>query len=219
MPNAPIIEVNVNAPMKTILEALEQQVKVWKGQAGITEHRRRDEKLPEYLRVWDLREGWKGDHYDIRKEKTFEEIAHELHEPFPTITNRYKSAFRYLIGHDYKPALWARVIGAFKMSRLLYPDHVSRRTGYRPWKSPGLRVVSETTLGASHEPAEGHGGTFLERTAIVQDMRESAELVMDLQDLLAKGWSDEQIAEELELDYETLDDLLACLRRRHDDHI
>jgi orotate phosphoribosyltransferase-like protein len=50
-------------------------------------------------------------------------------------------------------------------------------------------------------------------------MRESAELVMDLQDLLAKGWSDEQIAEELELDYETLDDLLACLRRRHDDHI
>jgi len=219
MPNAPIIGVNVNAPMKTILEALEQQVQVWKDLAGTTEHRRRDDKLPEYLKAWDLREGWEDDHYDIRKEKTLEEIAHELHESFPTITNRYKSAFRYLIGHEYRPALWARVMGAFKTSRFLYPDHVSRRTGRRPWKSPGLRVVPETTLGAGREPAEGHGGTFLERTVIVQDMCESADLVMDVHDLLAKGWTDEQIAEELELDHETLDDLLVCLRRRHDDNI
>ena len=219
MPIAPIIGVNINAPMKTILEALEQQVQVWKDQAEITEHRRRDDKLPEYLTVWDLREGWEDDHYDIRKEKTLDEISHELQESFPTITNRYKSAFRYLIGHDYKPALWARVLGAFKTSRLVYPDHVSRLTGRRPWKSPGLRVVPETTLGANHEPAEGHGGTFLERTAVVQDMREFAELVMDLQELLAKGWTDEQIAEELELNRETLGDLLASLRRRHDDNI
>jgi hypothetical protein len=219
MPTAPIIGVNVNAPMKTILEALEQQVQVWKDLAGITEHRRRDDKLPEYLKVWDLREGWEGDHYDIRKEKTLEDIANELRESFPTIANRYKSAFRYLIGHEYRPALWALVMGAFKTSRLLYPDHVSRCTGRRPWKSPGLRVVPETTLGAGHEPAEGHGGTFLERTALVEDMRESAELVMDLQDLLAKGWTDERIAAELELDHETLGDLLACLRRRRDDNI
>lgn len=219
VPIAPIIGVNINAPMKTIVEALEQQVRVWKDQAGVTEHRRRDDRLPEYLKVWDLREGWEGDHYDIRQEKTLEEIAHELRESFPTITNRYKSAFRYLVGHEYQPALWARVMGAFKASRLLYPDSVSRCSGRRPWKSPGLRVVPETTLGARREPAQGHGGTFLESMAVVQDMRDSAELVMDLQDLLAKGWTDKRIAEELELDHETVGDLLACLRRRDDDKI
>ena len=217
MPIAPIIGVNINAPMKTILEALEQQVQVWKDQAGVSEHRRRDDKLPEYLKAWDLREGWHLDHYEIRIEKTLEELAHELRESFPTITNRYKSAFRYIVGHEYKPELWARVVGAFKTSRLLYPDGGARCTERRPWKSPGLRTVPETRLGGLREPAEGHGGTFLERTAVVRDMRESAELVMDVQDLLARGWTNAQIIEELELDHDKLDDLLGYLRRRHDD--
>ncbi|MEI8372317.1 MAG: hypothetical protein WCJ35_05695 [Planctomycetota bacterium] len=219
MPIAPIIGVNVNAPMKTILEALEQQVQVWKDQGGITEHRRRDDKLPEYLRVWDLREGWEDDHYDIRKEKTFEEIARELRESFPTISNRYKSAFRYLIGHEYRPALWARVMGSFKMSRLVNPDRVSRRTWRRPWKSPGLRVVPETTLGSGHKPTESHGGTFLEKMAVVQDMTESADLVMDVQTLVAKGYDDDRIAKELEVDSAEIADLLTLLRQRHRDGI
>ena len=60
---APIIGVNVHAPLRTILQAVELKVKEWKTQLGITEHRRRDDKLPDYLQVWDLREGWTGDGY------------------------------------------------------------------------------------------------------------------------------------------------------------
>jgi hypothetical protein len=88
-----------------------------------------------YLKLWDLREGWEQDHYDISKEMTLEEISHQLQEPFSTISNHYKSAFRYLIGHDFKPALWARPPGAFKTSRLVYPDGEPRLTVKRPWKT------------------------------------------------------------------------------------
>ncbi len=80
-------------------------------------------------------------------------------------------------------------------------------------------MVSETTLVGNRPPAEGHRGAFLENTAITRDMTESADLVMDVQTLLGKGYSDNRIAEELEVDPAVLADLLVSLRQRRQDGI
>jgi hypothetical protein len=44
-PVAPIIGVNVDAPPRTMLQAVELKVKGWKTQLGIAEHRRHDEGI------------------------------------------------------------------------------------------------------------------------------------------------------------------------------
>lgn len=68
---APVVSVNLKAPQRIILEAMENLVQQWKHDRGISERRRRDDKLEEYLAVWDLREGWHTDHYDNNQEKTY----------------------------------------------------------------------------------------------------------------------------------------------------
>jgi hypothetical protein len=215
-PVAPIIGVNVHAPLRTILQAVELQVKEWKAQRGITEHRRRDDKLPDYLRVWDLCEGWTGADYGRRNEKTLCEIARELRKSLSTVKNRYRAAFRYIAGHEYRPDLWARLFGVFKTSEII-SSQAPKRSLRRPWKSPQKREVPETVV-APHRPTN-HRGSFLENMGIVQDMRQSAALIMDAQTLLEKGYDSQRIADELEIDELEANDVIEYLRLRHDEGI
>jgi hypothetical protein len=213
-PVAPIIGINVDAPLRTILQAVELKVKEWKAQLGITEHRHRDDKLPDYLQVWDLREGWTGNGYDRRKEKTFSEIAHELGESLPTVVNRYRAAFRYITGHDYRPDLWARLFGVFKTSEII-SSQAPKRALRRRWNSPKKREVPETVV-APQRPKD-HRGSFLENMAVVQGMRQSAELIIDVQTLLDKGYDSQRIADELEIAEPEAIDVIEYLHRRHDE--
>lgn len=215
-PVAPIIGVNVNAPLRTILQAVESRVKEWKTQLGITEHRRRDDKLPSYLQVWDLREGWTGGTYDRLNEKSFSEIAHELRESLPTLVNRYRAAFRYIVGHDYRPDLWARIFGVYKTSEII-DSQAPNLALRRPWKSPEKREVPETLV-APERPMD-HRGSFLENLSIVQDMQLSAELIMDVQTLLDKGYDGQRIAQELEVREPEVQEIIEYLHLRHDEGI
>lgn len=216
VPVAPILGINVQAPLRTILEAVEAKVNEWKTQLGITEHRRRDDKLPDYLQVWDLREGWTGDGYDRTKEKAFTEISRELGESAPTVVNRYRAAFRYISGHEYRPDLWAHLLGPFKTSEII-DSRPPRRALRRPWTSFHRREAPETVV-APNRPTD-HRGSFLENLAIVQDMRQSAELIMDVQTLLDKGYDSQRIAEELEILEPEAMDVIEDLRRRHNEGI
>ena len=217
MPVAPIVGVDVNAPLRTIVAAVEQWVRELKAQQGIPEHRRHYEKLPDYLRVWDLREGWSGDRYDSSREKTLREIATELSESVPTVRNRYRSAFRYIAGQDYSPELWVRLFGVMKTSEVIEPEARPRLTTRRPWRSPVRRDVPETVLAPQEQ--EGHRGSFLVNNVITPDMLEMTDLLMDIQTLIDRGLSNEEIADELELPRETVDDLVEYFRQRQQEGI
>ncbi len=213
LPAAPIISINVNSPLRTILKAVESWVQERKKLLGISEHRRRDDKLPEYLRVWDLREGWTDDHYDPRREKKLREIGDEVGETVSTVVNRYRSAFKYLTGHEYTREIWFRLFGVFKTSVLTNPDVRARLTLRRPRRSPIPREVPESVL-APQEQSDGHGGTFLENMAIVCDMQNSSDLLMDLDALIDRGFDDDRIASSLECPLADIQDALDQLRQR-----
>src|SRR5262249_12381335 len=83
-PNTTVVGINVNAPERVIVKALEDQIKKWKQERNLSERRRRDDKLEEYLTVWDLREGWSGDHYDLGLERTLKQIALDQGIPLST---------------------------------------------------------------------------------------------------------------------------------------
>ncbi len=215
-PNAPIVSFNLQAPQRAITEAVETLVRRWKQDQGITETRRRDDKLEGYLAVWDLREGWADGGYDGTREKQFHEIAEQLHAPLPTIQSRYQAAFKILTGHDYKPELWIRLFGPIKLSRVNDPVGNSRLALYRPWRTRNRRPVSESVLLPGRR--DGDDPRFLERAGIMSSDIGLIELQLDVQDLIKRGQTDDQIRQALDPDEELpqgcLADVIAELRSR-----
>jgi hypothetical protein len=217
LPTRPVVGVNVHAPLRAITEAVETMARQWKEGAGIAERRRREDKLDDYLAAWDLREGWAGDRYDGSREQTLCEIAQRLQVPLSTAANRYRSAFGLIVGRAYTPALWARVIGAIKAYERLGPEGLPRRTLRRPWRSPQPRAVPEAALRA---PGEGAGAAGPLNT-IGASPNEIAytDLVLDIQDLIARGRSNADIIAALEMTSSDAADLVEYLRQRRQDQL
>jgi hypothetical protein len=60
-PAPEMVSLKLQAPQRTIAQAVGRLVTKAKEQLGLPERRRRDDKLGQYLAAWDLREGWAGD--------------------------------------------------------------------------------------------------------------------------------------------------------------
>jgi hypothetical protein len=208
-PNAPVLGINVNAPQRVIEEAVITQVQQWKKERGLSERRRRDDKLEEYLAVWDLREGWCEDHYDLDREKTLRKIAQDQHISLSTVANRYSSAFRLIVGADYTPERWVRVIAAWKIAFSDTEVSKAARVFRRPQRSPIRQPVPASRLvDASKE--------WLEQTGIAKDEIAMTDLFLDIRTLIDAGRTDEEIMQELELPQDA-PPLIAYFRQRQDD--
>ena len=115
IPNRPFVGVNVDAPAKAITRAVSDLVAKWKKQQEIGERRRRPELLGDYLRAWDLREGWVDGDYDPDWERSFAQVGAELHLPVTTAGNHWQSAFELLSGHPYTFDNWFRLFRVVKL--------------------------------------------------------------------------------------------------------
>jgi len=175
--------------------------------------RDRSEKLAEYIKVWDLREGWVDGGYDRSRERTLREIAQELGKNLYTTRNHYCSAFEMIFGHDYSPELWCRVMGQLKLAELT--ESVDARVSHkRPLKSPGRAAAPESRV-ASTRAASGAPGLASGAVPSAGDA-ELRELFSDILTLVRKGAEDEQIRKELDLTENALP-VIEYLRRRHAD--
>jgi DNA-binding Lrp family transcriptional regulator len=217
LPNRPLVGFNLHAPLTTITETVETMVRGWKEQQGIGERRRRDDKLDDYLAVWDRREGWLSHQYDSTKEQTFREIAQELRISPSTTANRYRSAFRLIIGQDYTPPLWARLIGFTKVYEWLDPNELPRRTLHRPWRERQPRAVPEAVLQA---PEAGTGATGV-MNSLSASPAETAytDLVLDIQALIGLGRSNSEVKAELELRSPLAEEIVEYFRQRHHEQL
>lgn len=214
-PDAPFVSINLQMPQRAIGEAIDRLVRKWKGERGIAEQRRRDDKLDEYLAAWDMREGWADGNYESTREKTFETISRETRIPIGTVINRYRSAFWYLAGHDYTPARWFHLMSPLKLSPFVRNQAGGGLIMRRPWRSPRPRPVPESVLlpgRKEFDPPE-----FLAAAAVAESDIASVELALDIDTLLAKGFNDDAIIEELELTLPSARELVAEIRRRHED--
>ena len=140
------------------------------------------------------------------------EIGRELSLSVSTVKNRYRSAFRYIVGHDYRPELWMRLFGLIKISEIFDPVALPRLATRRPVRTPQKREVPETTLAPNRQDVDRTG--FLESQSVPQDQLESVDQMLDIQELMSQGRSDEEIQETLEL---KTTDLIGYIRQRHDE--
>jgi len=181
----------------------------------IPELRRRDDKLDEYLKIWDLREGWFNDQYECSREQTLREIAQELGISLTTAANRYRSAFHMIIGCDYSPEVWARVFGIFKIAEFLAPDEVPRRSLRRPWRNFKSRLVPESVLQQSEQHEAGNG--ILGTLCVCQNEITFTELILDIKDLLAQGRSNDEITAVLDFTSPEAFGIIEHIRQRQHD--
>jgi hypothetical protein len=165
-PGRPVVGLNLNAPQRAVTQAVEELVRQLKREQGLGERRRRDDKLDGYLSAWDLREGWAGDHYDGSREQTLREIARQQRLPLSTVAHHYRTAFRLIVGREYTPERWARVMGAGKLYAWLDPHEVPRRTLRRPWRNRQPRPVPEAALAPPAAEGPSH---FLDTAGISAD--------------------------------------------------
>jgi hypothetical protein len=93
-PDAPLYYIHLHASQNRIVQDLEVFIRRWKEQRGIPEHRTPITKFPEYLKVWDLREGWNDGSYEMGAEKSLSEVASELKQPKSSVANSYRAAFK-----------------------------------------------------------------------------------------------------------------------------
>jgi hypothetical protein len=211
-PDAPVVSINLEMPQRAITDAVEKLVRQLKDKHGIPERRRRDESLGDYLSVWDLREGWADGAYDSSREQKFKQIARTAMVPISTVISRYRSAFRFLSGHEYAPHLWLRLMGPIKLSRFFGAQPGEGLAWRRPWRSPNPRPVPEAVLLPGRK--EFDSPAFLAAAGVTESHIAQVEQSLDIQTLIVQGKNNEEIIQELEITLPMAQELIAEIRAR-----
>lgn len=190
-----VFAVNTQASDQAISDTLTNVMKELRKEQGIPNTRRREDRLEDYLAVWDLREGWNGEQYDFTQQKPLKGIARDFKISTSTAENRYCSAFRRIIGYDYHIDCYIRTMGLLRTK-----EWTKARFG-RPLNPRRRRPVPMTTLssGRSSDSCE-EVRTSMETPLFMLDDIAWTETCLDVRTLLEMGRSLEEMQEELELD-------------------
>jgi hypothetical protein len=191
VPDRCLFSFNPHAPLQALIKDFSALVRQVKRANGITESRRRDEKLRAYFEVWDAREGWDGAAYDRSSELSLKQVAARLKRPLKTVSNQYRSAFRVVTGHPYTPDLWLRVMASWKW--LQHAPAVLTRVG-RPLNPRRTREAPATRVVDRVEHAE-----FLRGAGVTPEDLANQSLLTDIRDLIAAGDADATIYRSLDL--------------------
>jgi hypothetical protein len=200
-PASPLFLVHLGASLRSIVRDTQSQVRAWKKKRNIGTCKVHTEILTEYLRVWDMREGWMGSGYDRSRELSLAKVTTRLKTgAISTTANRYRSAFQMISGHKFSPELWWRLFGPLQFPELCVDSTaVLSAPLRRRLRSPVPRPAPESMVSPRRKEDESQASGVVECGATARDDVDLRILVMDLEELVDKGLSDEDIADKLEL--------------------
>ena len=195
--------IHPEASQRTVQSDLAVVMGKLKKQRGIPEKRLGLNKFKKCLAVWDLREGWMGGGYDMTKEVELRHIAQRLRTPVSTVFSRYKMAFELITGHSFETSLWLRLLARFKFAQadVDYGDRILRRYGRRlqtlgrAHVTQGDALGSETSLGT--EVPDDVTIRHASFASAAPDVTADHDLLIDADELVGLGWSDDAIQQEL----------------------
>jgi hypothetical protein len=206
----PLFYIHLESSQRRIVDDLEALVTRWKKRRGIGEQRVHVGKLPEYLRIWDQREGWDGGIYHRHKERTFVQIAEDLGQPKSTIVNGYQGAFERITGHEFNCELWLRLMLGVKAHDFDYAQHPTISARYRRLMNDARpKPVPESQL--QPRDLDKHRIGIVEQNSLVGGDQDLAELELNIKMLIDRGRTDEEIAQELDMHHP---EIIAYLRGR-----
>lgn len=201
LPPRPIVAIDPFASEQKIVVALKELLDRCRQAAHIPNTRDRSNRFEEYLAVFDQREGWQNGKYNPESEQGFEEIARTTKKSLGTLGHQYGRAFELIVGRVYSRELWYQAFGPIKFCSPQTP-----RTR-RPLSSPNPIEVPFSRL------ADGDGEAIdVIGRGIPPTDQTMMEIVLDIESLIQRGKSDDQIAAELEVDRA----LVECVRSHQD---
>jgi len=194
--DTPILSISPVASQRVLERDLQQVLEQWRQSRDTPSQRERIDQYPQYLEVWDLREGWRDGAYDNSQELRLREVARHLQRPLSTVNNQYRRAFELITGHPYSPATWLRV---FAMVKLLHHavEVIGNIAQRRPYQSPTLRLVPDSQISDPHR-----GGTFVGGHARAPEDDRWQDLLADLSTFFAEGLSNEEILNQFQISLE-----------------
>jgi hypothetical protein len=215
-PAAPLFYLHAGASQRAIVRDVERYASNWKKRRNIPEHRIRPEKFRSYLQAWDLKEGWSGGRYDRSRELTFAEVASRLRTTISTVANRYRSAFKLITGHEFRPEIWSLTFGGLYFATLVNrQDSGKHRRPKHHLQSPSRRPTPDSVV--TPERRRGRGEGLVENLTTHRGDFELVDLVHDVGVLIRRGKNDDQIAAELELP-EDGRSMISAMRERLDEY-
>lgn len=199
----PLFYMHPEASQRTITQDIESHARRWKARLGIDERRVHTNKLPKYLEVWDLREGWNGEAYDVREEHSFLEIGKRLRKSVSTVADRHREAFQMITGHSFSPELWMRLMAPIKRSELFQdPASILSAPMRNHIRSPVRRPVPDSVVSPV---SDDDATTVVEAESVCQDGQEATDQRLDIESMLRRGLGDDEIAARLECELETVE--------------
>ena len=202
----PMVSINAAASSRDVRQAIDRLLVKWKKEHGLSEQRiPSKEKLMTYLEVWDLREGWSQGSYERSAESSLTDIAERRKASVKTIHNHYRNAFELITGHPYSVENWVVLFGFHKIDR--HFGDLGRATRLRPLIAHTRREIPESVISSNQLP------DFVSRNATIEDIS-AEQLFAQIKQLIEGGKTNEQIAEELNLQHP---DYLPRLRERIED--
>jgi hypothetical protein len=195
----PYVAINPTASIGQLNKDLAQLLSEWKAQRDLGNQRDRSDKYEQYLKVWDLREGWQAGTYDSSRELKLKEIARVLKQPISNVANHYRNGFELITGLSYNPSLWAKMMAVIKFTWRPETAGDSAQIGpvtkRRPLKSPTRRPVPDSVVAAPDDQSGGLSSNLPDDADPIGDW----ETYEDIGTLLRKGRDVEEILDELEL--------------------
>ena len=197
-PDVPLFYVHLGASQRSIERDMTDQARRWKERSGAGSSKVHTTNLGNYLQVWDRREGWAGGAYDRAWNRTLGDIAQELGVPTSTVANRYRSAFAMITGQPFAPELWWRLFGPLKYSEV-FGDTAAIFSGplRRRMRSPSRVPLPETRVSPKRNTSRAGG--LVESLSTFRDDIAYQDMLMDMQDFIARGLTDEEISRMLDL--------------------
>ncbi len=195
----PIVTINPAASQQQVLAAIRALHAQWREERDLGDRRLQADRVPDYLKVRDRREGWGEGRYGIGQATGIMAISEEFGRPRSTVWDHSRRAFELIIGHPYTPELWWHVMGAPLAVDCGIPALP------RPTRSRANQPVTETTVGVPLEvAAEGDGNE--------SEGVESAEFRDQLRFVLGRHDDDAEVLRALSLPADD-EQLLGCVRR------
>jgi hypothetical protein len=206
--SAPLLSINIEASERAILEAVRDYVQAEKNRRGIKETRRREDRLPEYLAVWDQREGWSNGRYDVGRAKLLREITSTSSTSIETIRNQYTAAFRLIVGHEYRPELWDKLFVPLKLSSVFGGSLPAWKAISRPRRSRSPRPVTVSQLGT------GYMDSTSAATRLADTHSGFIDLCHDICELIQAKATNDEIIRRLDLKDDRASEAIDVIRNR-----
>lgn len=185
-----MVKIRPRASDESISSAIRDIAQRFRRENDIQLSRLRVDRFDDYLKVWDLREGWNNGTYDRSNEHSLSAVAKLVSRPRQTVMDQYRSAFKLIVGQEYSRDCWEQVVGCFKLLGYIggAPGLMLRRRG----RSGSIIGVTESDLSASSNLI---AATIADRSDVVSELVEQ-----EFRDVIATGRSTEEIIEMFDLD-------------------